>query len=210
MDNMPNSIIFHSALHMWYHTKMCLLKHSSSLFTGGPVARSETNARRHSATALSPQAKATTTHHKHTPSTSTEHMHSLELQQLAICAGRICRNPAEAKHEPTVTAALSLLHASADAPPLAKRLSLCVLGVDVDLWVSNWSNLYQLDGMRIGQSTPDLFLGHSIGPQLGTAAVILQPDKSCYHVDWYIPGRLAHKLVRHGYWARLLPGSTWL
>lgn len=85
-----------------------------------------------------------------------------------------------------------------------------MLGVDVDLWVSNWSNLYQLDGMRIGESTPDLFLGHSIGPQLGTAAVILQPDKSCYHVDWYIPGRLAHKLVRHGSWARLLPGSSWL
>ena len=85
-----------------------------------------------------------------------------------------------------------------------------MLGVDVDLWVSNWSNLYQLEGMRIGDATPHLFLGHSIGPQLGTAAVILQPDKSCYHVDWYIPGRLANKLVQHHYWGSLLPGCTWL
>ena len=187
---------------------MRLLKQCSCLFTGGPIARSQTNVRTRSTATLSGQEKATTTHGKHTSSTTTER--SLELQHLAFCAGRICRHTAEAKHEPNVTAALSLLHASADASPVAKRVSLCVLGVDVDLWVSNWSNLYQLDGMRIGQSTPDLFLGHSIGPQLSTAAVILQPDKSCYHVDWYIPGRLAQKLVRHGYWERLLPGSTWL
>lgn len=90
------------------------------------------------------------------------------------------------------------------------RLSLCVLGVDVDLWVSNKSNLYQLEGMQIGDVKPDLFLGHSIGPQLGTAAVILQPDKSCYHVDWYIPRRLAKRLLRHNYWASLLPSATWL
>ena len=187
-----------------------LQEQSSCLLTGGSIARSEANARTHTKPVPDPQAEATP-RQNHTPSASTDCSLELQqLQQLALCAGRISQHTAEAKHEPTVSSALSLWHASADASPLAKRLSLCVLGVDVDVWISNWSNLYQLDGMRIGKSTPDLFLGHSIGPQLGTAAVILQPDKSCYHVDWYIPGRLAQKLVRHGYWARLLPGSTWL
>lgn len=175
------------------------------MVTGGSTARSEGKTRRHTITVPLPQAAAAP---PEKPPTATNREHS--LQKLAFCANRISAHTAEAKQASTVTAALSLLHAAADASPLAKRLTLCVLGVDVDLWVSNWSNLYQLDGMQIGDATPDLFLGHSIGPQLGTAAVILQPDKSCYHVDWYIPGRLASKLVRHDYWQSLLPGSTWL
>ncbi|KAL0050991.1 hypothetical protein WJX82_000196 [Trebouxia sp. C0006] len=63
---------------------------------------------------------------------------------------------------------------------------------------------------QIGDAKPYLFLGHSIGPQLGTAAVILQPDKSCYHVDWYIPSKLSKKLMQHKYWSSLLPDSVWL
>ncbi|KAL3152316.1 hypothetical protein ABBQ32_001385 [Trebouxia sp. C0010 RCD-2024] len=176
-----------------------------NLLAGGSTARSEGKTRRHSTTVPFPQAAAVPPEKQ---PTATDREHS--LHKLAFCAGRISAHTAEAKQAFTVTAALSLLHASADASPLAKRLTLCLLGVDVDLWVSNWSNLYQLDDMQIDNATPDLFLGHSIGPQLGTAAVILQPDKSCYHVDWYIPGRLASKLMRHNYWESLLPGSTWL
>ena len=82
-----------------------------------------------------------------------------ELQQLAYCASRISRHTAEAKQTSVVTAALAMVQSAADASALAKRLSLCVLGVDVDLWISNWSNLYQLDSMQIGDAKPSLFLG---------------------------------------------------
>ena len=133
-----------------------------------------------------------------------------DLQQLACCASRISRHTSEARLPGTVHEALEMVNEASQASALAKRLGLCVLGVDVDLWVSNWSNLYQLEGMQIGNVKPYMFLGHSIGPQLGTAAVILQPDMSCYHVDWYIPARLTSKLVNHTYWASILPGAIWL
>ena len=107
-----------------------------------------------------------------------------DLHQLACCADRISRHTNEARNTRMVQAAQRLVEKAAGSSALEKRLGLCVLGVDVDLWVSNWSNLYQLEGMQIGTAKPYMFLGHSIGPQLGTAAVILQPDKTCYHVDW--------------------------
>lgn len=180
------------------------------LIIGGPTARSEAKTERQSAccasaTAATHQAKAAG-YRRRIPSDITQ----TSLNQLAYCASRISRHTAEAKETAIVNAAVAMVQSLADATLLAKRLSLCVLGADVDLWVSNWSNLYQLDDMAIDGVKPHLFLGHSIGPQLGTAAVILQPGKSCYHVDWYVPKRLANKLRSHEYWARLLPGSAWL
>ncbi len=133
-----------------------------------------------------------------------------DLQQLTHCASCISRHTREARMPDTAQEALGLVEGASGGSALAKRLGLCVLGVDVDLWVSNWSNLYQLEGMQIGDTKPYLFLGHSIGPQLGTAAVILQPDKSCYHVDWYIPSKLSKKLMQHKYWSSLLPDAVWL
>ena len=133
-----------------------------------------------------------------------------DLQQLADCAARISRHTSEARSPGMVLEAMGMVDRAATQSALAKRLGLVVLGVDVDLWVSNWSNLYQLDGMQIGIAKPYMFLGHSIGPQLGTAAVILQPDKTCYHVDWYIPARLSTKLKQHKYWSLVLSGSAWL
>ena len=192
-------------------SKMLPLCSMSMLVTGGPLSRSDAQPEMQTAccssvsTTTAHQAKAAG-YERHTTSDTTQ----TSLQQLAYCASRISRHTAEAKQTSTVSTALSMVQSLADAPSLAKRLSLCVLAADVDLWTSNWSNLYQLDGMRIGGVKPDLFLGHSIGPQLGTVAVILQPDKSCYHVDWYVPKRLVSKLKSHGDWARLLPGSTWL
>ncbi len=131
-----------------------------------------------------------------------------DLQQLACCAARISKHTCEARMPDTAREALTMVDNAARADGLAKRLGLCVLGVDVDLWVSKWSNLYQLEGMQIGDAKPYMFLGHSIGPQLGTAAIILQPDKSCYHVDWYIPAKLSSRLKKHQYWYKLLPGAA--
>ncbi|DBA81521.1 TPA: hypothetical protein ACH3X1_007296 [Trebouxia sp. C0004] len=155
-----------------------------NLLGGGDVARSE-----------APAALAASCYSGHTTS---PHFNASGYKKGNMCPGNTA-------HE-----ALGLVEGASGESALAKRLGLCVLGVDVDLWVSSWSNLYQLDGMQIGDAKPYLFLGHSIWPQLGTAAVILQPDKSCYHVDWYIPSKLSKKLMQHKYWSSLLPDSAWL
>ncbi|DBA91019.1 TPA: hypothetical protein ACH3X2_004220 [Trebouxia sp. C0005] len=180
-----------------------------NLLGGGDIARSEAPA------ALAGKCYGGRTSSPHVNASGYEKSNRFsgsecDLQQLAHCASCISRHTCEARMPDTAQEALGLVEGASGGSALAKRLGLCVLGVDVDLWLSNWSNLYQLEGMQIGDAKPYLFLGHSIGPQLGTAAVILQPDKSCYHVDWYIPSKLSKKLMQHEYWSSLLPGSAWL
>ena len=176
---------------------------------GGDVARSEAPA----ALAAACYSGQTSSPHLNASGYEKGNMCSgseCDLQQLTHCASCISRHTCEARMPDTAHEALGLVEGASGGSALAKRLGLCVLGVDVDLWVSNWSKLYQLEGMQIGDAKPYLFLGRSNGPQLGTAAVILQPDKSCYHVDWYIPSKLSKKLMQHKYWSSLLPDSVWL